>query len=504
MKTIFPLLLLLTCLNARAAFTEFYYNSTGTNVNAGSTTNATPLFSATAGDWVAATGVYTKAGSDLSAVSAGMWASVYVDGATTAQFIGRITAVNDGADTITVSTTIKTGTAPADGTATRSIRVGGAWYGPWFSGATVDTFPFGLVNNLLTNTSLHMTRVNVQNFDFTRCTNVVVFSNGPIRFQGYATNAGDGARVGVNYASYIATSSSGIGTSTLSVSGVNIDLVDLFFFGGGASGNPIGVLINAAECSVSRCLFKDMRGIGLQMSVGGLVEECEAVNCNSANTSVQPAFLFTAQGVIARRCIAHDNVGATTSGFQISQSATMQDCIAAGNGRDGLTINATTAASVYGCDFYGNGTNGINMTGSGAVQINIENCTFIKNGAGLTGAYAINSSGGSLRNGNVLNCAFGTGTTGTNGSGGANIFAGTTLEETGSIGFASNVTPWVDPVNGNFSKTNTVTTVLGVGRGSFFQAGSSTYTGTASYPDIGATQITNSPGGVMAYPLSRR
>jgi len=497
MRTIFALLLLLTCLNARAAFTEFYCNSTGTNVNAGSTTNATPVFSATAGDWVAATGVYTKAGSALGAVTVGMWASVYVDGATTAAFIGRITAVDDIADTITVSTTIKTGTAPADGTGTRSIRVGGAWYGPWFSGATVDTFPFNLVNNLLTNTSLNMTRVNWNNGDSRSWTNVIQLSNGPIRFQGYGTNAGDG------FVASVFGSPNGVGNTVVTVNGANIDLVDLRFSLNGASGSATMVSVAGNECYVLRCIFSTCRSIGLQMSGAGLVEECEATLCNSGN-SVNGMFAFTTAGIVARRCISHGNTGTGSSGFMVSSAVTLQDCIAADNGRDGVTINATTQAAIYGCDFYNNATNGINIIGAGALSINIQNCNFIKNGAGVAGAYAINSAGGPLRNGTVYNCAFGTGVSGTNGNNVPNILEGTTLEEVGSIGFAADVTPWVDPANGNFSKTNTVTTALNAGRGSFLEIRTVGYKGTISYPDIGATQISNSPSGVIAYPLYRR
>jgi hypothetical protein len=500
MRTIFALLLLLVCVSARGAFTEFYANSGGTNVNAGSTTNATPLFSTTAGDWVAATGVYTKAGSDLSAVTAGMWASVYVDGATTAAFIGRITAVNDGADTITVSTTIKTGTAPADGTGTRSIRVGGAWYGPFRANgaAIVDTFPFNLVNNLLTNTSQHSVRVNFKNFDFVNSTNLVQNSNGPIRFQGYGTNAGDGVM------SFFLGGNVGAGHNFFTLNGQNIDLVDLGFIQNGVSGNGTLATVAGTEFFIRGCTFYASRGVGLLMSAAGLVEECEVALCNQAN-STQGAMQLSTAGIVARRCIVHDSAGTGSSGFVLTSSAILQDCVAANNDRDGATVSAGTTAYFYGCDFYNNGTNGINFTGTGAVGINVENCTFIKNGVGLSGAYAINSSGGLLRNGSILNCAFGTGTA-TNGNGGGNIFPGTTVDEIGSIGLASDVNPWISATTGNFTKTNTVTAVLGTGRGSFVSvAQGSLFLGTVSYPDIGATQITNSPSGdVIAYPLYRR
>jgi hypothetical protein len=497
MRTIFALLLLLVCVSARGAFTEFYANSGGTNVNAGSTTNATPLFSTTAGDWVAATGVYTKAGSDLSAVTAGMWASVYVDGATTAAFIGRITTVNDGADTITVSTTIKTGTAPADGTGTRSIRVGGAWQGPWVGGANSDAFPFSLVNNLMTNLATDVPRVNFKNFDFNSCTNIVQNSNGPIRFQGYGTNAGDGGF------SYFINTGNGAGFAMCTINGNNIDVVDLGFTRNGISGNAVLLTMAGNEGYVRGCLFSSSRGVGLQVNQIAVIEECEAQGCNAVNAT-QGAYSLLAAGTVARRCVAQGNTGTGTSGFVISSGVTLQDCIAANNGRDGVTASSSTGVIIYGCDFYTNGTNGINLTGAAGTLVNIENCTFLRNGAGLAGAFAINSSGSLVRNGAVINCAFGTGTTATNGNGSANILPGTTLEEIGSIGLAADVSPWVDAAAGNFTKTNTVTTLLGTARGRFLAQAGPLFVGTTSFPDIGATQISNSLSGVIAYPLYRR
>src|SRR5947207_15431431 len=96
LSVLFPMkiatfLLLFSALIAEAtSYTEFYCNKTGTNINAGSTTNATPTYSTTAGDWVASTGVFTKTGADRSGVSVGMWVSVYPVGGTTDVFVGLI------------------------------------------------------------------------------------------------------------------------------------------------------------------------------------------------------------------------------------------------------------------------------------------------------------------------------------------------------------------------------------------------------------------------------
>lgn len=491
------LLLLFFRIEAATSYTEWFCNSTGTNINAGSTTNATPTFSNSNQNWDSTTGIYTSTGSDLSGVSVGMWASVFVDGATTAVFVGRITAVDDTLDTITVSTTIKTGTAPSTSATGRSIVVGGAWYGPWYSGATVDNWPISTVNDRLTNTSLASPRINFKNDRVYGTTNVIQNSNGPIRFQGFATNAGDFGRA------WLTGSTVGAGHAAFTFNGANVDVTDFIFATNGASANAALVTGGNNEQYFSRCVFRDSRGAGISTAGFTFLNECESFLCNANNTAGTSGFNISGASSVLVRCVAHDNVGTGTSGFIINSTCSLINCIADSNGRDGLTFNAVNMLSVEGCDFYNNGTNGINLTGASATTVLIENCNFIGNGVGLTGAYAINSSGSVLRNGSVINCVFGTGTA-TNGSGGANIFPGTGLNEIGNIGLAANVNPWVDAANGNFSVTNTSPTI-NAGRGIFMQTQSG-YGGTVSYPDTGATQITNSAGGAsfVSYPIFRR
>jgi hypothetical protein len=483
MKKLLLLFLALSLRTASAAttYTEFYCNSTGTNINAGSTTNATPTFSATSGDWVASTGVWTKAGANpvTGGVTVGSWASVYIDGATTAVFVGRVTAADDTADTVTVSIVACTGIPPADGTGTRSIRVGGAWYGPWYAGATVDNLPFTFANGLMTNTSGNATRVNLSNSRIYGTTNVTVPSNGPVTFQGYGTNAADLGK------SWITGSTVGNGYTSVTVSGANVSLVDLIFATNGTSGSAgILVSISGSECYMLRCVTRDGRGPGIFLSALDVIEECEAFLCNAGN-GIQGVIQLSTSGSVAKRCIAHDNAGTGSSGFALgSGGCSLIDCIADTNGRDGATVSSAIAAYISGCDFYNNVTNGINLTGASSTLINIENCNFIGNGVGLTGAYAINSSGSLIRNGSVINCAFGVGTA-TNGSGGANIIAGTGLDEIGSIVYGNNLTPWVDPANGDFRISSAA--AINAGRGKFTQTQAS-YGGAIAYPDIGSAQ----------------
>ena len=502
MKFILSFFLCLLYLVAQAAtpFTEFYCNSTGTNINAGSTTNAAATFSDANGNWDAATGIFICSGpSDLSGVAAGDWASVFVDGATTAVFIGRILTVVDATDTITVSLTIKTGTAPSTAATARSIKVGGAWFGPWYSGATVDNLPFNFVNNLLTNTSQHSTKVYLKNDRIYATTNVVHSSNGPIMFEGYSDIPGDGGKT------WITGSTVGASSTLFTLSGNNCVLSGFVLATNGASGNSTLVIMSGGENVIYKSSVFYSRGTGLLLNNANLVIATEVAFCNLNNSSDFYGLGLASTGAGAIGCVAHDNSGTGTSGFGLASGLVwMTDCISESNGRNGILVSSSAGAIIKNCSIYNNSTNGINFTSTSALLGVVENCAFFQNGVGKSDAYAINSSGSLLRNGMVINCAFGTGTA-TNGSGGANILPGTGLYEIGSIGLAADVLPWVDAANGNFTLTNT-SSLINAGRGTFTQTAPG-YGGTVSYPDIGAAQITNSAAGtttVISYPIFRR
>ena len=104
----------------------------------------------------------------------------------------------------------------------------------------------------------------------------------------------------------------------------------------------------------------------------------------------------------------------------------------------------------------------------------IQNCNFIKNtGKGINNVSVTNS-------GDVFNCGYGAGTQ-------ANGSADTlnNLTTTGAVTYASNVAPWVDGPNGDFSIN--LAAAEGVGRGAFTETAAS-YGPTVGYPDIGAAQ----------------
>ncbi len=481
MKTLRFLFLFLAW-NASAAttFTEWYVNNAaGNNLNSGSTTNAASAYTSTNANWDG-TSVYTPVDGSTpeSTVNVGDWASVYLDAATVAVYVAQVTTVAAGVNgAITLSTAAKGGTAPTSGATGRSIKVGGAWSGP--SGAV--THPFGFVAATMTNVNSGITqgfvpRVNIRGgTTYSITASLVHLPAGPIRFQGYTTTLGDQGKATID------GGTTGTSYVLLSITGANIDVSDLILANNGATGSQPGLSTTGIESVLTRVVVHNVRGSGFSLSGIAFVNECEAYLCN-ANAATAAGFALTSSSTLVR-CLSHDNAGANTAGFSSTLFATFIKCISDSNGGFGMLFTGTTEFYVYGCDFYNNGSSGIDLQGGSATLCAIQNCNFVKNGG-----WGINSSGSPIRNGNIVNCGFGTGTQ-VNTSGAIAPVGG--MNEVGTVTYAADVTPWVDPSNGDF-RIN-LAAAKGAGRGSFTETQAS-YTGTIGYPDIGAAQHLDAGG----------
>lgn len=481
MRYLLTLLLSVSLAAGATTFTEFYVQTTGSNLNAGSTTGDNAVYTATNGNWDG-TSIYipTDGSNPSGTVSVGDWASVYLDAATVAVYVARVTtvtnAVNGG---IILDTSAKGGTAPASGGTGRTIKVGGAWKGP----NAAESFPFGFVTATMTNLNSGVAqgfvpRVNIKGGTTYNITAAMIHANnGPVRFQGYTSSVGDSGKATID------GGTSGISYILLTVSAANTDIADLIFANNGASGSAVGISSTGVENCFIRDVVHDVRGSGFNLAVVSMAMECEAYLCNK-NGATAHGFAVTTIGGTLLRCVSHDNAGANTDGFNLGAGTVMERCIADSNGRNGATFTGVTQMFFNGCDFYNNTGSGIDLSGASATVAIIQNSNFIKNGA-----FGINSSGSPIRNGQIVNCGFGTGTQ-TNTSGSIAAVGG--MNETGTVNYASNVTPWVDPANGDF-RIN-LSTAEGAGRGAFTETQAS-YTGTIAYPDIGAAQHLESAGG---------
>ena len=473
-------LLLVTChlslvTAAQAAFTEFYCQSGGSNLNAGSTTSNSAAFTYASGSWVASTGVFAVASGNPSSdgVAVGDFASVFPDGATVAVFIGRVTARST--TTITVSLSAKSGTAPTDGTSNRTLKIGGAWKGP--NGA--DGFPFNFAMEVMSNAAANPARVNLKNdqtYSITAAITAAASSNF-VTFQGYSSSLGDGGRAiidgGTSGASYI----------LFSIAVFNA-LADLIFQNNGATGSASLV---SGSGPADRCVFAHSRGNGFAAG-SVIVTECEAYDCNQSNTANLGGLTASGGSPVFVRCVSHDNAGSNSHGFRITGSK-MLFCVADTNGGNGVSVGGGAETLIHGCDIYNNSGAGISATSNSAMAV-VSNSNVLKNtGVGITDA---NNGGGSWR---LQKCGFGSGSQ-VNGGGDTSFHARKALWITDSVNYAANVTPWVDPANGDF-RIN-LKAAKNAGRGSFLQTQSG-YAGTIAYPDIGAAQHKD-PQGVPLRP----
>ena len=421
------------------AWTEFYCQSGGSNLNAGSTTNNTATFTYASGSWVSTTRVFTVAsGNPLTdGVAVGDFASVYADGSTATGFVARVTARD--ATTITLSTTVDGGSAPSNGTNTRTLKIGGAWLGPTGTSAG----PFAVFATELQNVSGHLPRFNLKNDADYAYTSGPSLSGGPYRVQGYTSSPGDGGRA------TLTRGTTGT-TVTLSAAGSGMELIDLNFDTNGTTSANAALSISGTEFILRNIVFSNHRGFGLTISGDHcVITDCEWVNCNTSNAATTGGIGQAGVGNLFLRCVMHDNVTANSSGMRVtasSSSAIFMHCIFYNNGLYGASLIQTTGTySFINCDFFANTSDGVNHNAGSPTACYFENCNFIDNGG-----WGLNAAGAGAVITYMRNCAFGTGTM-ANASVKYTGMKVTNAE--GEVDYATDTHPWADPTNGDFSIT---------------------------------------------------
>lgn len=450
------------------AYTEFFCQSGGSNLNAGSTNTNAATFTYTGGSWNGTSLFTVGSGNPLSdGVTTSMFASLYItSGAVTTGYIGLITAVSS--TTVTISTSAKSGSAPvANGAGAFTLKVGGAWAGP--SGSTA--FPFGFIGPGCTDTAGDSVRVNLKggsNYAITAAMSQSA-NGGPITFQGYTSSPGDGGKAVID------GGTSGTAYVLLTLSTTNIALRDLIFQNNGATAAANLVSVTSQRCMVDRCVFAHSRGNGGVSTVSNNVwAECEAYDANQSNTASLGGFNDVGGSCTYVRCYSHDNTGSNTAGFMMPNgSVSCIDCISANNGGSGYAFSGSLGINVTNCTAYANTGSGVKLT-AGGCSISVENCILVSNGA-----YGIDVNQATL-NTRLLNNGFYNNT-----SGQVNQGAAQNQEQGGSITLGGN--PFVNPAAGNFALLPGITSVRGGGRGTF-TATATGLTAPSNYPDLGAVQ----------------
>jgi hypothetical protein len=478
------------------AFTEFYCNpSTGNNLNAGSS-ESTILVNVRDMNWDGTSVFTVSAGTDLSALvtalaAAGggsIFASVFDSSGAdpaVAVYVARVTAADNTAHTVTLDTTSKCGTAPSSDADERGLIVGGPWLGP---NAAVG-HPLSFVTNVLVNSDGDTPRINLKNnATYAVTSGVTTANNGPIRYQGYTDTVADGGK-------FTLSGGTSVTVTLLASSGTELTWADLIVTGAPTSGTAALWTLGDNNIVIQGVVSGSRRaGISCGTSAGVRLIEVEAYGNDTSNTASVSGIQTTTGAVSLNRCIIHGNAGSNAIGL-LGTSGTLHltRCIIESNGSDGL--QSAGAVYIVGCDFYNNGGDGIDLNSSATARsMLIESCNFVKNGG-----YGINGSGAAARIGSVINCGFGAGTQ-------ANTSGTTTglksMVESGSVTYAADVTPWVDPADGDF-RIN-LAAAKGTGRGAFTQtqAGYGAPNPTVAYPDIGAGQGTSvQSGGGGGFPV---
>lgn len=460
------------------AYTEFYVQPTGSNLNAGSTADNAAPFTYAGGTFVRSTGVFTVASgnplTDGVTVSPPMFASIYTTaGATVATCVGLITARD--ATTITISLTALAGatTEVSEGAGEATCKVGGAWAGP--SGAV--GFPFSFATEALNDGTNLYPRVNFKGGTDYTVTAGITNSSTKVVWQGYTTTVGDGGKATIN------GGSTGAVYTLFTSSGNNNTYRDLVWAYNGITGtatNIYGVVTTGTRSIYHQCVVYGMCAYGFfNVSVNCYYVECEAYNCNRANLAARGGFYLGSTGSVAVRCYSHDHTtGTNSSGFSVDTTVVLIGCIAAGNSGNGFYSAGDNFLTMMNCDSYGNGGDGFHSAvATSQYCVNIQNCNFVANtGWGIymtaTGRFGV-----------IYNCGFGSGTQ-ANGDG--DITADLTpMVVAGSVTYPANTTPWTDPANGDFRIT--LAEAKNAGRGAFTQTDTGeSARNTVGYPDIGA------------------
>lgn len=492
MKRLILFIILLISWSASAQFTEWYVVTNGNNLNSGSTSATSPVYSSSTGNWNGTTTFTPTDGSTpASTVSAGMWASVYITGAafaTNTVYIAQIDTVNAGVNgTIVLSTTSKAGTAPASQTGTAELRVGGAWAGPntnsqVFSARSV-VFPLDFAVNTMTNESSGtIPRINIKAGTYSVTNGVTIANVGPTRVQGYSSSIGDGGKATLD------GTFGGAGFAMVTLSANHWTFVDTIFSNNGSSASQPLVTVSGNNGCFFRCVFHDSRKDGL--TAAAFAFECEAYSCNKGGSAGIGG--FGSIGVMIR-CTSHDNTGANSSGFSLASGNSAIGCIAWNNGRSGFLLTGNTGINVLSkCDSYSNTLHGVEI-GNGAGSMWFDTVNVVRNaGNGVT-----NNNNNLVRNGTILNLGLGSGT----GAGGMTNLLGNIntvplgMDTNGFVLYSAGVTPWNAPDSGDFKVS--LQAAKNQGRGGFTETGSGLTT-TVGYPDLGAAQSTNSPSGSTA------
>jgi hypothetical protein len=437
---------------------EFYIQTTGSNMNSGTTTSDTPTIDVPNGNWNSSTHVFiAPGGTPFASATVGDWAHVSLDNATTPARFAKIVSITGGGSTITLSSEDTMGTSPTTGTTGRRVRIGGAWA------------DLGVTSAITGSNSTVGIRVNVRAGTYSNTTNDRTLArsgltNAIMHWRGYNTTPGDcdtdyslarptltftTGRLLVSgahqYVKNFVVTGAQISSSQLRISGANVTLRRVWVECTSANANGRAFGTTGTDCSIFNCYFK----AAAQADV----------------TELLPA------GTQLHNCVFDSGNNGTSVGA--ATAVIIEGCIFRGQAADGVRITNNTRMSIISCTFHAQGDNGINITTLPSSLV-ISKCYF----SSITGTAIRNGTANDTNLVRRSRCVFYNCGINESGFGDAPHFDART----------DSSNPFVNAGAGNFALANTSS---GYAPASPFE-GLAT---TVSYADIGAVQHQDAGGG---------
>lgn len=319
------------------AFVNFYIQSGANSMNAGSTTSNAADVTQTNGAWSTVTNIFTAAAATpFSGVTANVdYASIYPDGTTSgAVYVALITAVGGGGLTITLSSTIKYGTAPTTGATGISAKVNGAW---------ADHTPLGT----LTGTVPQSTKINIKQATYTVAATTTIALAGaattPLWIDGYNTTPGD------------------LNTDTTNALAKPVLALNATF-----KWNPTGNHQIWGNLSITA------NRSGTTLDVGGQNQHFIRVRVqNTSSNSAAGAISNSGatQTVFAYCWAKLPSTATTASGgcYTIVTEATLIGCVAEGGGTAGFANSSSVAMTLIDCVALNTTGSGVLVTGAASI-----------------------------------------------------------------------------------------------------------------------------------------
>jgi hypothetical protein len=362
------------------AFTNFYQDSGGHDMNAGSVQNASASVTSTNGDWgnAAANRFTAASGTPFSAVTVGEWASIYVDGTTSgAVYVAQVTAVNASGASIDLSTTAKYGTAPSNSATGRSCKIGGSW---------LTELPL----TTLTGTVPASTKINLKgNLTITASRTIALAgtTTAPLWFSGYNTTPGDLDSDTTNsLAKPVWTINA---TFAITASGAHQTWTGL-----SVVGNRSATIWNhtGGQNHLSRCRFENTSSnaaaIGLQLT--GNQFHLSHSWVKTPATATTDGVLFCGGGGVAVGCVFE---GGGLCGIEVGgQTVVLVDCVFLNNVVGVLA--STGLVRMFHCTISNASSDGVKWTGTPPNGSTIMGCLFrsIGSNVGINNASGTNTN----------------------------------------------------------------------------------------------------------------